>query len=1062
MQKETFVGRKLFNLFFFLTVFFLPFVVLAQSNQIRGEVKDEQGAPVPDVSVLVKNDKAGTKTDANGAFTISVPPKAVLVFSFSGFTTEEVAVKDQAVIQVVLHPAVSTLSDVVVVGYGTMKKSDLTGAASAIKGAELRKSPVTRAAEALTGKVSGVQVTTTEGQPGADILVNIRGGTSISQENAPLYIIDGFPSDRGLMQISPQDIERIDVLKDASATAIYGARGANGVILITTRSGQEGKASVSYDGYVGIKKFGKQLDVLSPYEYAVYQYERTRGIQSSEDLFLKTYGAWGDLENAYKGDPGINWQKEVFGRNALNQSHNVAITGGTKTTKYRISYSRDDEKGVMINTSYKRDYFKLKLDQKVTDKLSLSTNAQYSSSVTEGAGTSGTQDRGSLKNSVMYRPTYGLLGADSILDLDFDPATSLTNPVTNAYSQLRKKNNSNTVINASIDYKLTQDLTLRILGGMTKNLDRNEAFDYSTSSYATTNGGPFGSILYNDAIKLSNTNLITYTKTINGKHDVNAMLGEESVYNRFQLLQAGANKFDNNDIGLNALQFGNVPQIPQSREETEKLLSFFGRIFYSYDKKYFVTATLRADGSSKFIGSNRWGYFPSVAVAWQASKENFIDQLNLFSDLKFRFSYGISGNNRISNNKYSSTFGARAYAADGTSLSVALIPNEIANPNLKWESTIARNAGLDFGFFNNRITGSVDLYLNDTKNLLLNAQIPGSSGYVTQFKNIGSTQNKGLEIVLSTKNIRNEKFSWNTDFNISFYRSKITGLNKEADFEQESFLAMSNYAIGISDYLVKVGEPIGVIYGFVNDGFYGVDDFNYDPLTKKYTLKDNVAALNRTTTQPGDMRFKDFGGKLDANGNPMIADDDRTILGRTNPKFFGGFNNNISYGNFDFSVFMNFSVGNKILNANRIVYTTAFNDYQNVLGVMRDRWRTVNDQGVVVTDPKELSDLNQNAKIWKWQGGLPKQTYSWAVEDGSFLRINNISLGYTFSNALVKKAHMKSFRIYLTAYNVYTLTGYSGFDPEVNALRSSPFTPGIDYSAYPKSKSFVAGFNITF
>jgi TonB-dependent starch-binding outer membrane protein SusC len=1059
--NQYYLFRWCYGIFFSTFILLFPIITLAQSKQVTGVVKDEQGGPLSDVSVVVKNGKAGTKTDASGRFSIAVPAKATLVFSFTGFGTQELPVQNQSAINLVLHPTASALNDVVVVGYGTMRKSDLTGAAAAIKGSELRKAPVTRTAEALTGKLPGVQVQTTEGQPGADILINIRGGTSISQDNSPLYVIDGFPSDRGLNQISPQDIERIDILKDASATAIYGARGANGVILITTRSGEEGKASVTYDGYVGVKKFGKELDVLSPYEYVVYQYERTRGIQSSEDLFLKTYGTWADLEK-YKNDPGIDWQKEVFGNSALNQSHSIAITGGTKTTKYRISYSRDDEKGIMLNTSFKRDYFKLKLDQKVTDKLSFTANAQYAASITEGAGTSGTQDKGSLKNSVMYRPTFGLLRADSMLDVDFDPAISLTNPVTNAYSQLRRKNNSNIVINASIDYKITNDLTFRTMGGLIKDLDRNEAFDYSTSSYATTSGGPFGTILYNDATKLSNTNLLTFAKTINSKHEVNAMIGEESIYNKFQMLQGGANKFDNNDIGLNALQFGNVPQIPQSREETEKLLSFFGRAFYNFNKKYLITATLRADGSSKFIGENRWGYFPSIAVAWQANKEKFINDLNIFSDLKFRVSYGVSGNNRIGNNKYSSTFGARAYAADGTVLSVALTPNVIANPNLKWESTIARNIGMDFGFFKNRVTGSIDAYLNDTKNLLLNAQIPGSSGYTTQFKNIGSTQNKGLEVSLSTKNVRTARFNWNSDFNISFFRSKITGLNKEAGFEQQSFLAMSNYAIGISDYLVKVGEPVGVIYGFVNDGFYRVEDFDYDAATKKYTLKANVPALNRTTTQPGDMKFKDFGGQVDANGNPMIADDDRQVIGHTTPKFFGGFNNSISYGNFDLSVFMNFSVGNQILNANRIVYTTAFYDYQNVLGVMRDRWRTVNDQGQVVTDPKELSELNKNATIWKWQGGLPKQTYSWAVEDGSFLRINNISLGYTFANKLIQRAHLKNLRLYATAYNVYTITGYSGFDPEVNVLRSSPFTPGIDYSAYPKSKSYVVGVNVTF
>jgi hypothetical protein len=394
---------------------------------------------------------------------------------------------------------------------------------------------------------------------------------------------------------------------------------------------------------------------------------------------------------------------------------------------------------------------------------------------------------------------------------------------------------------------------------------------------------------------------------------------------------------------------------------------------------------------------------------------------------------------------------------------VALIPLGVANPNLKWESTYSRNLGLDLGFFKNRVTATVDLYYNTTKDLLLNAKIPGSSGFTSQFKNVGSTLSKGIETSITTTNIRTKNFNWSTSFNISFFKSIVTGLNKEATFEQQSFLQPSNYAIGINDFIVKVGEPLGLIYGFVTDGFYGVDDFNYDPVTKKYTLKNGIASLNRAATQPGDMRFKDLGGSLDAAGNPQLTDDDdRQIIGTTTPKYFGGFNNNITYKNFDLSVFMNFSVGNDILNANKIVYTTAFNDYQNVLGFMRDRWKTVNAQGVVVTDPNELRELNKDAKLWKWVGGLPRQTHSWAVEDGSFLRVNNISLGYTLPQKLIQKVHMKNVRIYATAYNIYTLTNYSGFDPEVSTLRSSPFTPGVDFSAYPKSFSGIAGFNITF
>ncbi|GEO03737.1 SusC/RagA family TonB-linked outer membrane protein [Adhaeribacter aerolatus] len=1035
---------------------------------VTGKATDTRGDGLPGVTVVLKGTSNGTTTDPNGSFKLNIPEASgTLVFSFIGYASQEVSLGGRTTLNVTLKEDARALEEVVVVGYGTMKKSDLTGASSAIKGTELRKTPVPTAAEAITGRLAGVQVQTTDGQPGADIMLKIRGGTSVSQDNSPLYIIDGFPSERGLVQISPNDIERIDILKDASSTAIYGARGANGVVLITTKGGKEGKVEITYDGYAGIKKFRRKLDVLSPYEYAVYQYERTRtGGTAAQEQFLKRYGTWEDLEG-YKEAEGIDWQDKTFGRNAFHQSHNIGINGGTKTTKYRIGYSRDDEQGIMVANGYSRDYFKLKLDQQVTERLSLSTNILYSQRTTKGAGTSGTQDKGRLKNAVMYRPILGLNESnDDLENLEYDPEVSLSNPITQAEAQYRMKFNKNTVLNASFDYKLTDALTFRLLGGMNLDFDRNEEFDKSGSSDVRSHGGPFGGIEIRDAGKYNNTALLTYKKTFNTKHEVNALIGQEYVYNKYQMVGAYSSMYDNDDIGINNLALGNEHAKPQSREEHEKLLSFFGRVFYSFNNRYLFTGTVRADGSSKFIGANRWGYFPSLSFAWQANEEEFVKNLNIFSDLKLRLSYGVAGNNRIANNRYSSTFTNAFYAADGTSLSVGLIPNSVANPSLKWEATYSRNVGFDFGFFQNRITANVDMYYNDTKDLLLNANIPASSGYTTQFKNVGSTQNKGIETTLTTRNIQTAKFNWTTDFNISFFKSKITGLNKEADFEQESALYPSNYAINIYDYLVKVGEPLGVIYGYVTEGFYGVDDFNYDNATQKYTLKDGIAALSsvdRNTVQPGDIKFKDLGGQLDANGNPTLSDDDdRTILGRTNPKFFGGLNNTFTYKGFDLSVFMNFSVGNKILNANKILFTTASNDYQNVLGIMRDRFRTINDEGQIVTDPDALRELNKDATIWKWQGGLPRWTHSWAVEDGSFLRINNITLGYTLPANFSNKIFMKGLRVYATAYNIYTLTNYSGFDPEVNTLRSSPFTPGVDHSGFPKSFSAIAGFNITF
>ena len=529
------------------------------------------------------------------------------------------------------------------------------------------------------------------------------------------------------------------------------------------------------------------------------------------------------------------------------------------------------------------------------------------------------------------------------------------------------------------------------------------------------------------------------------------------------MVEASAAMYDSDDIGLASLAMGNQFPKPESRLENTKLLSFFGRAFYSFKNKYLFTGTLRADGSSKFIEKNRWGYFPSVAVAWQASEEDFIKNLNVFSNLKVRLTYGVAGNNRISNNQFASTFKNVFYAADGTVSSVGLIPNATANPELKWETTISRNLGFDIGFFENRISANIDMYFNTTRDLLLRTNIPSSSGYTTQFKNVGSTENKGIEVTLNTRNITGSDLTWNSDFNIAVFNNKVTGLNQEALFSQDSFVSTIYWSANQEAFLVKVGEPIGLIYGFINDGFYTVDDFNYDPATKSYTIKDGIPRYVGVTQKPGDLKFKDLGGESDGDGNPLITPaDDRTIIGKTQPKFFGGLNNTFSYKNFDLSVFVNFSVGNDVLNANKILYSSGYSTNRNLLAVMQGYFTYINDQGEYVTDPDALRELNKDAKIWAPERELPRRVYSWAVEDGSFLRINNITFGYTLPEAVSQKIKIDRLRIFATGYNMFLLTNYSGFDPEVNGVRSTPYTPGVDQSSYPKSRSFIAGLNVIF
>lgn len=861
-------------------------------------------------------------------------------------------------------------------------------------------------------------------------------------------------------------------MKDASSTAIYGARGANGVVLITTKGGTEGKANVTYDGWAGFKRLGKQLEVMNHLEFLRYQYERQwdAALPGPSTTFVSRYGPW-DSFDRYKAEENINWQDRILGGNAYYQNHNISINGGTKTTNYRISYTRDDEKGLLVGNGFNRNNFKLRLDQKVTDKLSFSSNASYSFTKITGGGTA---EEGILGNVVMYRPTTGLgdpasvpvadeLSWEELLLADQDQVSGLVNVETQSQAQHRLTATGNLVLNAAVDYKLMEGLTLRLLGGMSLDNNRREEFDMLKSSQMASSGGPYGFIRIEDKKKYNNTSLLTYKTTIMDKHEISIMVGQEYVFDALQMVEASASMYDSDDIGLASLAMGNQFPKPASRLENTKLLSFFGRAFYSFNNKYLFTGTLRADGSSKFIEANRWGYFPSAAIAWQASEEDFIKNLNVFSNLKVRFTYGVAGNNRISNNQYASTFNNVFYAADGIVSSVGLIPNATANPDLRWETTTSRNLGIDVGFFENKISANVDLYFNTTKDLLLRTNIPSSSGYTKQFKNVGSTENKGIEVTLTTRNIMSPDFTWNTDFNIAFFKSKVTGLNKEALFSQESFVENIYWSANQEAFLVKVGEPLGLIYGFINDGFYTVDDFDYDPATMIYTLKNGIPRYTGITQKPGDMKFKDLGGVLDSNGNPLITpSDDRTIIGRTQPKFFGGLNNTFSYKNFDMSVFVNFSAGNDILNSNKILYTSGYSTNRNLLAVMRGYFTYVNDLGEYITDPDALRELNKDAKIWAPERDLPRRVYSWAVEDGSFIRINNITLGYTLPKVLSQKIKIENFRIFATGYNMFLLTNYSGFDPEVNAVRSTPYTPGVDQSSYPKSRSFIAGLNIIF
>jgi TonB-linked SusC/RagA family outer membrane protein len=1069
--------RGLLSLIVLLTCVTLSW---SQARNITGTVVNaDDSEPLIGVSVKIKGGTAGTMTDMDGKFELSVPEdNNELILSYVGYVNQELKLTGATDYNVKMA-ADGGLDEVVVVGYGTVKRKDLTGSVSSVSAKELKDIPVNSAADALTGRLAGVNITTSEGQPGAAVTVRVRGGGSITQDNAPIYIVDGVQVENALSFLSPQEIESVDVLKDAASTAIYGARGANGVIVITTKSGRDMPTRVSLDMFAGVRNVTKNLAVLNPEDYVKYQYQiyNYQTDQTTKDAFRDRYGRYEDLD-IYNNIPNENWQDQIFGRSAKTFTQNLSVMGGSKVSSFSLNVSNSNEQGVMINSGFKRSMVSFRYDHNISNYVKFAFNARYSDQRIEGAGTSntGTQGNNRLRNAVRYKPF--LIGSESAddFDPDFTTLTNLVNPVQLANQETQYQYRKDLLLNGSLSIKFLKNFSFNSVVGVTPSFTNTNQFSGPVTALARQNAGmPVVSMSSGQGLAITNSNTLSYHKTIQ-KHTLDILAGEEIYMTNANNLSL-TTKWLPVDITANEAfggiqratpPAGMVQDAPSSvYSSPNRLLSFFGRANYAYDDKYLATVTFRRDGSNKFSEANRWGNFPSLALAWRLSNEKFweesIDKKKNV-DVKIRASIGSVGNNRIDGDLYRTMFGTTtASYAYFESITPGLSPNALSNPDIKWETTISRNLGFDFSFFNNRVSATVDLYKNTTNNLLLNASIPSTSGYTTQIQNIGSTENRGLEFQLNTTPVASKNFMWNSNFNISFNRNKVLDLGLNPDGTKR--LQINGYSGWITssttDFLVQVGQPIGQFYGYVNDGYYKISDFDYENGT--YTLKTNVpnnrSALGNRDPQPGDMKFK----KLTSDTSMMITDKDQTVIGNAMPKFTGGWNNQFTFHNFDLSIFVYFSVGNKVYNANKIEYTAQYNyKDNNVLAIMKNSWHSYDDKGNLVTDPAALEALNANTQYWTPSRGQ-YTPQSFAIEDGSFLRISNITLGYTFPQSWIKKTKIISkFRIYGTVNNLYTFTNYSGYDPEVSTRRSTPLTPGVDYSAYPRSRFILAGVNITF
>ena len=1098
----------------------------AQARVITGTVKDPTGETIISASVVVKGTTLGTVTDFDGNYTLEVPDDAkVLIFSYIGMKTQELNITGD-VMNVVLSENSEVLEEVVVTGYGTTKKRDLVTAVSSVSADQIKDVPVANAAEALQGKLAGVSVMAADGAPDADVKIRVRGGTSLTQSNDPLYIVDGSPVS-SISDIAPSDIASMDVLKDAAATAIYGAQGANGVIIITTKDANINESDdkmqfhFTYSGYVGWRKITKMLDVMDNRNFMLLQYENAylrEGSAKMDDKFAPYFiDGWksGDsykiadmLANANNLER-TNWQEETFGRTGFDSNHSFSVNGGNKNANFNISYNRVDNKAIMYGSDFSRDNISLKAKFKPIKNMNIAFNTRYSDTRVNGAGSNTTKDAGStsesrVRNSVVYTPVT-LYSKDAESLDDEESYGGLYNPLQTIDDNYKFKKDQKLNLNGYISYKFAKYFTWRSeVGYDYKRTNTNRFYGpttYMARTYTRGNSIAVQTMEYESQFRQTNT--FNYSQTIKSHHNLNVTVGEEILIRKGEertMTGIGyEGKYKGKDV-FNHLSNCTSASYTNYILPTDNMLSFFARADYNYRSRYYASLTFRADGTTRFAKENQWGYFPSAAIAWNIAEEDFMEpSRDWLSQLKLRFSYGTAGNNNVDlgylhSDFLSSTAGEAAaqwWSGFSTMLTVGGSKKIAANPNLKWETTITRDLGLDFGFFNQRLSGTLDLYLNSTRDLIV--LYPLSSGYNYQYRNIGSTQSKGVEFSLSgvalDKRTGDLNYNLTISANIAASQMKITDLGGVAEMPAATS-AFSTSSITYNEFYVYPGGLVGDIYGYETDGWYKATDFKGtkggSAARREWTLKDYATD---GVVQPHESMKNPYPGMIklkDQNGDGKIDEADRVKLGNTMPICQGGFslNFNISgkkWGMVDLGANFTYSIGNKVLNLNKVDFTTVTNtgtktSYRNLLTAMNygNRYSMFDEnggdlvvkylgQGMTVEQMTQQLDAdNAGANIWSPYAAAYVVT-DYAVEDGSFLRLNQLTLGYSLPDKWISKAYITKCRIYVQGSNLFTVTKYSGFDPEVDVYSSkNPMLTGVDYSAYPRTRGINVGVNLSF
>lgn len=1024
--------------------------LMAQSTTINGTVVDDAGEGLPGVNVLVKGTTTGTVTNVDGTYTINVPSSAdTLVYSSIGYVSEEVAINNQATIDLAMLPDIKSLQEVVVVGYGTQERKDLTGSIASVSSEEIQKVPITTVNQALQGRAAGVQVTQNDGRPGGGVSVKIRGIGTFGNNN-PLYVVDGYPISGGLENLNPNDIETMDVLKDASAVAIYGSRAANGVVMITTKRGKEGKAQVTFDSYVGIQTKPDFFDVMNARQFATLANE----VGMAQDV--PVLPEWSNPESLRN----INWQEELY-RNAPQQSYNLSVRGGSEKTQAALSLGYFDQDGIVRKSFFKRYTATLNVDHQIANRLKVGTSMKYTYSRDRnrfGAGVGSLGRLSELLPTMTGNPltdqvkdengVYGYYPAGNIAGFD------AVNPVADIETNDDKNGNNQFLGTAFAELEIIDGLKVKTNLGY--NLRSYSGWSFYPA-HNRSNGRPQTEYYQN-----ANTteewlweNTISYDKTI-GIHTFSVVGGVSAQENLYRFLNGSGKGYPSDELRSIA---GAEAVTVDGSEQIWSLYSQFGRVNYKLLDRYIITGTIRRDGSSRFASGNQYGIFPSFSAAWRLSDERFMRGINFLSDLKLRGGWGEVGNQNIGLFRYLNTYSAGSITQDagypfGGVIVPGLAPQGLPNPNLQWETTTQTNFGVDASFLEGKINLSVDYYNKKSGDLLLDVPLSTLTGFKSAAVNAGSIVNKGLEFVLGYQHAEGD-FQWGVNANLTTVNNEITAL-------AEGLSNIGNSNIGLPGFATtdgwntfsrsEVGGEVGAFYGYVSDGIFQTQE-EIDALNPEEVESGAIVYYQYSGTSAGDRKFKDISGP---NGAPdgVITEDDRTIIGSPIPDFYYGISFNASYSDFDLSLFFNGSQGNEILNYQKknlesIGVTGGSLGYSNAsVEYVNNRWT---GEGTTNTYSRAvIKDVNGNSRV-----------SDYFVEDGSFLRLKNIQLGYTLPRDLMSKIFLQSARVYIAGTNLLTFTKYSGWDPEIGEVSGVTAT-GVDVGAYPVARTFTVGVNLQF